>query len=146
MPFVSSVENSILNRKKRPTDRTKIVIIDPSVQIKHINRHLVELERDNYNDVKIELTKNEEIRTKKSNANVRKILTSRKTFAMHLDEAGANTGYHLAAVGPSNRPPIRLCIICGYWGNYRCNKCGERYCSKSCEIAHLETRCMKTYS
>ncbi|QSL66552.1 hypothetical protein MERGE_000932 [Pneumocystis wakefieldiae] len=87
MPFVSSVEDSFLNRKKRPIDRSKIVIIDPSVQIKHINRHLVELERDNYNDVKIELTKNEEVRTKKSNANVRRILTSRKTFAMHLDEA-----------------------------------------------------------
>lgn len=56
MPFVSSVEDSFLNRKKRPIDRSKskfliillntlkyiwykVVIIDPSVQIKHINRH-----------------------------------------------------------------------------------------------------------
>ncbi|KAG5519534.1 hypothetical protein PMAC_001689 [Pneumocystis sp. 'macacae'] len=119
--------------------------MDSNTQMRHINRHLAELERDNYNDVKIELAKNEEFRSKKNNASVRRILLSRKTFAMHLDEAGTNTGYHLAAVGPSNKPPIRLCIICGYWGNYACNKCSERYCSKSCEVIHLETRCMKTY-
>lgn len=146
MPFISPVETSVLNRKKRPTDRIKIVTIDPNTQLRHINRHLVELERDNYSEVKIELAKNEETRQKKISPSLRRILTSRKTFAMHLDEAGSNASYHLAAVAPSNRPPIRLCIICGYWGNYSCNKCGERYCSKSCEIAHLETRCMKTYS
>ncbi|KAG5436937.1 hypothetical protein PCANB_001347 [Pneumocystis canis] len=114
--------------------------------MRHINRHLSELERDNYNNVKIELGKSDEPRSKKSNASVRRILASRKTFAIHLDEAGPNAGYHSAAVEPSNKPPIRLCIICGYWGNYGCNKCGERYCSKSCEIVHLEIRCMKTYT
>ncbi|KAG4304212.1 hypothetical protein PORY_002393 [Pneumocystis oryctolagi] len=146
MPFVSLIENPSTNRKKRPVDRIKSMVMDPNTRMRHVNRHLIELEKDNYNDVKIELAKNEESRPKKSNSNVRRILVSKKTFSMHLDEAGANTGYHLAAVKPSNKPPIRLCIICGYWGNYACHKCGERYCSKSCEVSHLETRCMKTYA
>lgn len=60
-------------------------------------------------------------------------------------DGGPPLGYARAVCRPSKRPERRFCEICGYWGNYRCGKCGARYCDLSCMGVHLETACNKIY-
>jgi zinc finger HIT domain-containing protein 1 len=59
---------------------------------------------------------------------------------------GPPLGYNNAKVEPSIKPRRHFCEICGYWGNYKCLKCGVRYCSTECGAAHSETRCLKFYA
>jgi len=66
-----------------------------------------------------------------------------------LDDAengGLPLGYARAMSRPSRRPGRTFCEICGYWGTYRCGKCGARYCGLECSALHQETRCQKFYA
>lgn len=56
--------------------------------------------------------------------------------------AGA-VNYTTAAMGPSRLPPRAFCSVCGYFGTFKCPRCGLRYCSRRCMDAHKETRCLK---
>ncbi|EPQ31855.1 uncharacterized protein PFL1_00054 [Pseudozyma flocculosa PF-1] len=88
---------------------------------------------------------------KRINAEVKRILSTRKGFNAMLEEATATTAagdasssgpnYLSAAARPSRYPSRPLCSICGYWGSVACTRCGERYCSRSCGQTHDETRC-----
>ncbi|KAF8250690.1 hypothetical protein K440DRAFT_541168 [Wilcoxina mikolae CBS 423.85] len=60
--------------------------------------------------------------------------------------SGPQLGYARAVSRPSRRPSRTFCEICGYWGNYRCGKCGARYCGLECAGVHQETRCQKFYA
>ncbi|KAI4147441.1 MAG: hypothetical protein LQ340_005554 [Diploschistes diacapsis] len=52
--------------------------------------------------------------------------------------------YNAARVEPSNsgRPPLHFCEMCGYWGNYKCRICGNRYCGLTCKTKH-DVDCQK---
>ena len=106
-------------------------------------RHLIELERDNFNDVKIEVPKSSSTR-KKSSANVRRVLQSKKNLGIVLEEAHHDADvYRNATSTPFLYPKRVYCTVCGYWGKYNCNKCGSKYCSIACRDAHEETRCVR---
>lgn len=73
----------------------------------------------------------------KTTPNVRKLLATRKTLTNLLDEAGhAAEMYREAAVKPGPYPPRVFCSVCGYWGQYGCMRCGERYCGEACAETH----------
>lgn len=61
------------------------------------------------------------------------------------ESGGLPLGYARAVGRPSRRPTRTFCEICGYWGTYRCGKCGARYCGLECSGVHQETRCQKFY-
>ncbi|KAF2086237.1 hypothetical protein K490DRAFT_44621 [Saccharata proteae CBS 121410] len=45
---------------------------------------------------------------------------------------------------PNDGPPKRLfCELCGYWGRYKCQQCGERICGVECKNTHMEMRCLR---
>lgn len=55
-----------------------------------------------------------------------------------------NATYYSASARPTARPTRRpFCSVCGYWGDYSCTRCGQRYCSSRCLETHSETRCLK---
>ncbi|KAF8477209.1 hypothetical protein BDZ91DRAFT_708847 [Kalaharituber pfeilii] len=56
---------------------------------------------------------------------------------------GLPLAYAAARADPSIKPPRMFCEICGFWGRYRCLKCGARYCDLDCKGAHEETRCQR---
>ncbi|TGZ83434.1 hypothetical protein EX30DRAFT_339610 [Ascodesmis nigricans] len=60
-------------------------------------------------------------------------------------DGGPPLGYARAVSRPSKQAERKFCEICGYWGNYRCGKCGARYCDTHCMALHLETACNKLY-
>lgn len=62
------------------------------------------------------------------------------------ESGGLPLGYARAVSRPSKRPSRTFCEICGYWGTYRCGKCGARYCGLECGGVHQETRCQKFYA
>ncbi|KAE8220980.1 hypothetical protein CF319_g5578 [Tilletia indica] len=77
----------------------------------------------------------------------RKILTMKRTFASLVSDATEFPSMH---VGPNyftaqaSRPrqaSRAVCSICGYWGEYSCVKCGDRYCSRKCGTTHESARC-----
>ena len=99
---------------------------------------------------------------KKSTAAVRSILLYRKTFNALLEESVRTTQIHpfnpahghpqgladapgpnylTAAAPPSKYPSRMLCQVCGYFGSYRCKKCGIPYCTIPCRDTHDETGC-----
>jgi zinc finger HIT domain-containing protein 1 len=123
--------------------------LDSSAQQARVARHLLELEQDNYHAVQIEIPKPESTPTQsneltlvppkhhKLTPNVRKLLATRKTLTNLLDEAGyAADMYRDAAVKPGKYQRRSFCTVCGYWGLYRCAKCGDRYCSETCMETH----------
>ncbi|KAA8899621.1 hypothetical protein FN846DRAFT_170616 [Sphaerosporella brunnea] len=61
------------------------------------------------------------------------------------ESGGPPLGYARAVSRPSRRPSRTFCEICGYWGTYRCGKCGARYCGLECGGVHQETRCQKFF-
>ena len=126
--------------------------LDSSAQQSRINRHLTELEQDNYHAIQIDIPKSESPlpssqklmiaprKQHKLTPNVRKLLTTRKTLTNLLDEAGfAADVYRDAAVKPGVYPPRTFCSVCGYWGKYGCMKCGDRYCGEACAETHRGT-------
>lgn len=66
--------------------------------------------------------------------------------AGELEGGRSPLGYARAVSRPSRRPSRTFCEICGYWGNYRCGKCGARYCGLECGGVHAETKCQKFYA
>lgn len=60
-------------------------------------------------------------------------------------DGGPPLGYARAVSRPSKRPERAFCEICGYWGNYRCGKCGARYCDLACMGTHQEMACGKLF-
>ncbi|KIO34280.1 hypothetical protein M407DRAFT_126991, partial [Tulasnella calospora MUT 4182] len=140
---------------------------DPEIIAKRTKRRLEELERSNFAEPRESLAdtlEDEEIsgrpmdrsretislrndgkQRKKSNAAVRAILLYRKNFNTLLEEAhleddpGPN---YLTAVAPPPTQPARIfCQVCGYWGLYTCQKCGQHYCSIPCRGTHNDTGC-----
>ena len=73
--------------------------------------------------------------------------TEREEPALEDGESGGPPlGYARAVSRPSRRPSRTFCEICGFWGTYRCGKCGARYCGLECGEVHQETRCQKFYA
>uniref|UniRef100_A0A7S1U8Q5 HIT-type domain-containing protein n=1 Tax=Phaeomonas parva TaxID=124430 RepID=A0A7S1U8Q5_9STRA len=65
-------------------------------------------------------------------------------YEQGYDATGAASVNHSsAAMGPSRFPPRAFCSVCGYFGTFKCPRCGMRYCRRRCQEAHKETRCMK---
>ncbi|KAI0784173.1 hypothetical protein C8Q75DRAFT_780360, partial [Abortiporus biennis] len=143
---------------------------DPEILAKRRKRHLDELERSNYTEGPGVLggdgdegdsrgTKGrarhtisdkrlpEGARKKKSTMNVRNAVLYKKNLSQWLDESGIGSlpasgpSYLTAAAPPARTPPRMSCSVCGYFGKYRCKRCGMTYCDKNCEGVHLETRC-----
>lgn len=99
---------------------------------------------------------------RKSSVSVRRVLLYRKNFATLLEEAvraillsipkirsnlhqsrAASPLYVTAAAPPPSTPRRPFCSVCGYWGNYKCTKCGMHYCTIPCKSTHDDTRCEK---
>ncbi|KAI0077883.1 hypothetical protein K474DRAFT_1642420 [Panus rudis PR-1116 ss-1] len=141
---------------------------DPEVIAKRAKRHLDELERSNYAEPSgafgvdeeedgggrkgrarqtISDKKTDGGRKKKSTMAVRTAVLYKKTFTQLVEESGimylpAGTPTYLTAVTPPPREPPRLiCSVCGYWGRYRCRRCGMAYCDRNCEETHEDARC-----
>lgn len=121
-----------------------------STKTRAIARRLNELERENYNDsVKLEPPRDiySPNNANKKGTALKKILASKKTLQNFFDEdsQGAER-FQFVASSTSAYPKRRLCTVCGYKGFCSCVRCGFRYCSKTCEEAHTETRCLKMYA
>ncbi|GAA5845184.1 hypothetical protein JCM3766R1_002101 [Sporobolomyces carnicolor] len=90
-------------------------------------------------------------RKKQGSKAVRQLILYRKNLAQLLDESGlpdpsespqpTNPSYLTIASEPSKFPPVQMCSVCGYKGNYICKKCGDRYCDLGCQVTHDESRC-----
>ncbi|KZO96614.1 hypothetical protein CALVIDRAFT_598182 [Calocera viscosa TUFC12733] len=79
---------------------------------------------------------------------VRQLLLYRKNLGTLVEESGITSpsplpNYLTAASPPPSEPRLRFCVSCGYWGHYRCQKCGDEYCSIKCGEWHREFRCGK---
>lgn len=135
---VNKPASRVLNRAQQ---KAGYAILDSASRLRQQIRHLDELQRDNYNDVKIEIPK-ESAKKNKQSLGVRKILTSRKTLQNYIDET-ETTLRRQASIPESGYPRRQFCSVCGYWGSYRCLKCGLSNCSQLCADAHKETRCQR---
>lgn len=143
-----SYNKSASGRKRIAT--TQDAATQSSTKTRAIARRLNELERENYNDsVKIEIPRDiySPNNAAKKSAAVKKILASKKTLQNFFDEdsQGAER-FQFVASSTSAYPKRRLCTVCGYKGVCSCVRCGLRYCSRVCEEAHTETRCLKMYA
>ena len=71
----------------------------------------------------------------------------RKNFSSLVEEEAVSRPdppNYISAVAPeSNKPPRKLCKVCGFEAGYNCNVCGVLFCSIRCQETHLETRCLK---
>lgn len=45
-----------------------------------------------------------------------------------------------AAAAPSALPRRSFCLTCGYLARYTCTRCSQKYCSLSCNQAHVEAK------
>lgn len=135
---VNTPASRVLNRAQQ---KAGYAVLDPASRLRQTSKHLAELQRDNYNDVKIELPK-ELTKKGKQSPGVKKILTSRKTLQNYLDESN-NSLREQANITESGYPRRHFCTICGYWGSYRCARCGLMNCTRLCAEAHKETRCQR---
>lgn len=150
--LVQEVAKPSATTQKKPARGSALygrAALDSSAQQTRIARHLAELEQDNYHAIQIDIPKPESLtfhvrgltvatrKQHKLTPNVRKLLTTRKTFTNLLDEAGfAAEVYRDAAVKGGRYPSRTFCSVCGYWGNYGCMKCGDRYCGEACAETH----------
>ncbi|WWD22590.1 hypothetical protein CI109_107083 [Kwoniella shandongensis] len=75
---------------------------------------------------------------KKQSGNVRRILYGKKSLKDWLDELPPDpTPPYLSAVAPPPyTPPRHLCSSCGYIGAYKCPRCAEWSCDRSCVEIH----------
>ncbi|KAF9517263.1 hypothetical protein BS47DRAFT_1380604 [Hydnum rufescens UP504] len=141
--------------------------VPPEQIARRKKRHLDELERSNYTEPKFAIisgegnegeqgTAKDRMRStisdkkRKSSVAVRRVLLYRKNLATLLEEFSSSMSStssgptYLTAVAPVPPTPRRpFCSVCGYWGNYSCQKCGMHYCTISCRATHDETRCEK---
>ncbi|KZT51743.1 hypothetical protein CALCODRAFT_525591 [Calocera cornea HHB12733] len=152
------------SERKQPQRTTQLSL---DYLARRTRRYLDELERVNYHkfgdsaDDKERLAVTEGRRAgpagkaktaaggRKSTMGVRQLLLYRKGLATLIDESGlkdlpASTPTYLsAAAPPPSEPRLRFCVSCGYWGAYRCQKCGDEFCSIRCGEWHRELRCGK---
>ncbi|CAO3692387.1 unnamed protein product [Rhizopus stolonifer] len=125
---------------------------DPQVHSRHLKRQLESLEKDNHeslNNVEglismaLEAQEQEGISTRKARGSRNTNIYSTRTNLNALLEESSTTGYQTCLVSPSIYPPRKFCSVCGYPSNYKCLKCGMKYCSAKCLGTHSETRCLK---
>lgn len=136
----SSSKSKATNNISRVQRKSTNAILDLATRLRQSDRHLHGLEKDNYNDVRVELSKTTGLKKKQQNQITRKIINSRKVFAHHLDEVDKRQ-WHEAVVTKSTLPARRFCATCGYWARYSCQKCGVSSCSGSCVASHGEAGC-----
>lgn len=76
-----------------------------------------------------------------------------RPFAKVLEDSGLHeTASRTAAApnwvsctaGPPRRPRRWFCAMCGAQGIYQCPVCKTRFCSKKCNDAHKDVRCLKS--
>ena len=150
--LVQEIAKASATTQKKPARGSALygrAALDSSAQQTRIARHLTELEQDNYHAIQIDIPKSESripqvcelmVATRKPHkvtSNVRKLLTTRKTFTNLLDEAGFAADVYREAAVKGGRYPLRtFCSVCGYWGRYGCMKCGDRYCGEVCAETH----------
>ncbi|KAI8388167.1 uncharacterized protein BYT42DRAFT_611234 [Radiomyces spectabilis] len=147
----------------KKTDRTKghgVVHTDPEAQQRHLRRQLDSLERDNHqslNDLEGFLTmaiaaqKDEDPSVRKTRHKVGKanLYSSKTNLNILIEDAHLETlppdtpSYLTCNAAPSNYPPRHFCSVCGFSSNYKCLRCGMKYCSVQCLGTHQETRCLK---
>ncbi|KAI8082656.1 uncharacterized protein B0P05DRAFT_537910 [Gilbertella persicaria] len=138
--------------------RVKYTRHDPEVHSKRLKRQLESLEKDNHqplNDVEglisIALAAQEEeggggggASSRKSRGRSINIHSTKANLTALLEETPVTPFcYQTCSVSPSIYPPRNFCSVCGFSSNYRCLRCGMKYCSTQCLSTHMETRCLK---
>ena len=145
-------------------------VMDQATRQRRARKALESLERDNYHDdphanlvmskkaLNLFQSENNEDGSSSSSSSSkqrqRKTRTSeyykqrfRKNFSSLVEEEAVSRPdppNYISAVAPeSNKPPRKLCKVCGFEAGYSCNVCGVLYCSIRCQETHLETRCLK---
>ncbi|KAJ8662955.1 hypothetical protein O0I10_001131 [Lichtheimia ornata] len=133
---------------------------DPEAQQRHLKRQLDSLERDNHeslNDVEglisLALAQQEDdvpsSRKKKHKASRANIHSVKTNLNVLIEDARLDTlpphvpSYLTCAAAPSRYPARHFCSVCGFQSNYKCLRCGMKYCSVKCLRTHQETRCLK---
>ena len=130
-------------QQSRAQKKLGYVVLDHAARQRATTKHLIELEKDNHTDARFDIPKEvKKEQGKVDSASVRKILASRKTFANYLDESNSSA-YLQAAAKPSRYPQQTFCGACGYWGKYKCQKCGASNCSIPCKLTHEEAGCSR---
>ncbi|UZJ52015.1 hypothetical protein CBS101457_001335 [Exobasidium rhododendri] len=82
---------------------------------------------------------------RKQSADLRRLLTQRRSLKLLLEDAAASPIFKAAsnnfvqalqvrAPEPAHRSARPLCSICGYWGDIRCLRCHERVCGLKCNL------------
>jgi zinc finger HIT domain-containing protein 1 len=73
-------------------------------------------------------------------------LPTREEMQALLDAPALTYNAARSAPGPTPIAPRSFCELCGYWGRYKCLKCGAKTCSVDCEAVHVADRCLKFYA
>jgi zinc finger HIT domain-containing protein 1 len=73
-------------------------------------------------------------------------LPTREEMQALLDAPALTYNASRSAPGPASVAPRSFCELCGYWGRYKCLKCGAKTCSVDCEAVHVADRCLKFYA
>lgn len=73
-------------------------------------------------------------------------LPTREEMQALLDAPALTYNALRSAPGPTSIAPRSFCELCGYWGRYKCLKCGAKTCSVECEAVHVADRCLKFYA
>jgi zinc finger HIT domain-containing protein 1 len=73
-------------------------------------------------------------------------LPTREEMQALLDAPALTFNAARSAPGPTSIAPRSFCELCGYWGRYKCLKCGAKTCSVDCEAVHVADRCLKFYA
>lgn len=140
----------------------RLHIIDESTRRRRLRKFMENLEADNHHEephADLIMSKkvpkfddNLESRTrskKKDRGNEYYANKYRKTFQQLVEEGrkqaeeNGEPSYLDLAPPKSDRPPLHLCSVCGFFSKYVCISCGARVCQIKCFQAHFETRCLK---
>ncbi|WVR09290.1 hypothetical protein IAU60_006355 [Kwoniella sp. DSM 27419] len=121
-------------------------------QARRVNRRLDDLERTNPTDIPassfVPPTHHDSplpladgvgsSSKKKMSANVRRVLYAKKGLKDWLDELPPDPlpPYLSATAPPPVTPPRPLCSSCGYIGAYKCPRCAEWSCDRTCLETH----------
>lgn len=73
-------------------------------------------------------------------------LPTREEMQALLDASALTYNAARSAAGSASVAPRSFCELCGYWGRYKCLKCGAKTCSVECEAVHVADRCLKFYA
>ncbi|CAO3613342.1 unnamed protein product [Cunninghamella blakesleeana] len=147
----------------KKNERNKAIpAIDINAHENHLKRQLDSLEYDNHQSlnnveglINIALAaqeQNEEglvprkSRQKKSRTSIYSSKTNLNTLLeeAHLEDYSPDVPTYLTCnSAPSKYPPRNFCSVCGFSSNYKCLRCGMKYCTVKCLNTHKETRCLK---